>query len=52
MDDKERVKLIEEEIEITMYDLRRLQDKHKKLTGRIFTPPVRMDKPIWARRGK
>ena len=50
MDDK--LKQLEEEIEIAMYELRKLQQEHKKLTGRIFTPPVRMDKPIWARRGK
>ena len=51
MDDKE-FKVLEEEIEIKMYELRRLQQRYRNETGRNYVPTVKMDKPIWARKGK
>ena len=53
MDDKEKVKQIEEEIEIAMNKLEKLQQEHIHLTGQRHRMPIYLSTPLWAKgRGK
>jgi hypothetical protein len=46
----DELKILEILIEIKIIELERLQTEHRKLTGKNFTKPLRLEWPDWLKK--